>query len=99
MLKLAVAFWSHGLTVSQMSQIERVQKTVCAVVLGNNHIGYKQSLDILNLKPLDIRRQELCSKFAMKCFKSDKFKTWFVDNTNTVDTRSDGLQYLSGTPL
>ena len=36
-LELAVAVWSAGLTISQASQIERVQKTVCAVILGNRH--------------------------------------------------------------
>jgi hypothetical protein len=88
-LELAVAVWSAGLTISQASQIERVQKTVCAVILGNRHTDYKHSLSLLDLKPLNIRRQELCSKFAKKCYKGDKYKSWFADITNTVDTRSD----------
>ena len=88
-LEMAVAVWSAGLTVSQGSQIERVQKTVCAVILGDRHTDYKQSLNILNLKPLRSRRQELCAKFSNKCHKSEKYQSWYSENNSTVNTRSD----------
>ena len=59
-LELAVAVWSAGLTVSQVAQIERVQKTVCAVILGDRYAEYKPALSVLKLKQLTVRRQELC---------------------------------------
>ena len=91
-LELAVAVWSAGLTVSQVAQIERVQKTVCAVILGDTYTDYNLALSVLNLIPLSDRRQELCSNFAQKCYKNDKYRNWFVSKANdsvNVQTRSD----------
>ena len=48
-LELAVAVWSPGLTVGQAAQIERVQKSACAVILGEQ-VDYKNALSKLNLK-------------------------------------------------
>ena len=87
-VELAVAVWSAGLTKNQAAQIERVQKTVCAVILGDRHTDYKESLDTLDLKTLEERRQELCSKFALKSYRSDKYQHWFSNNNNNLPTRS-----------
>ena len=91
-LELAVATWSAGLTISQVAQIERVQKTACVVILGAGYTDYEPALLTLNLKNLNVRRQELCSKFAHKSFKSEKYQHWFVPKTTDPDqiqTRSD----------
>ena len=49
-LEFAIAAWNSGLTKSQVNQIERVQKTAFAVILGINHIDYKHSLDTLKME-------------------------------------------------
>ena len=43
-LELAVAVWSPGLTASQINQIERVQKTVCCIILGVKYFDYTDVL-------------------------------------------------------
>ena len=69
-LEQAVAVWSPSLTLAQAAQIERVQKTFCAVVLGPNYTDYSLALSALDLSPLDERRKTLCTNFAKKCFKN-----------------------------
>ena len=92
MVEQAVAVWSPSLTLYQSAQIERVQKTFCAVVLGPKYTDYSLALSALDLLPLDERRHTLCSNFAKKCLGSDKYQNWFVPKTNdpdNVQTRSD----------
>ena len=95
-LELAVAVWSPGLTVGQAAQIERVQKSACAVILGEQ-VDYKNALSKLNLKSLSERRKDLCLKFGRKCLKNEKFKQWFVERPNdlsNIQTRSNKSTFL-----
>ena len=63
-LELAVPAWTPALTNSESNQIERVQKTACAIILGENYKSYKRALKTLNMKTLKVRRSELCLSFA-----------------------------------
>ena len=51
-LELAVAVWPPGLTVSQIKQIERVQKTVCCIILGGKYSDYTDALSTLTITKL-----------------------------------------------
>ena len=78
-LELAVPVWHSGLTMKQSADIERVQRVAISIVLGLVDFDYKRACDSLALKPLYIRRVELCLKFARKtadakCRHSDLFK-------------------------
>ena len=89
-LEQAVAVWAPGLTKCDVTQIERVQKTACAVILGDKHINYTKSLKALNMKTLENRRSELCLNFAKKAHNSEKFRTWFANNDSKYcKTRSE----------
>ena len=91
-LELAVAVWAAGLSQGQVAQIERVQKTVCAVILGNNYRGYENALNVLEISKLSERRKVLCFNFAKKAIKNDKYQHWFALNDQNqlgVQTRSD----------
>ena len=89
-LELAVPAWTPALTSSESNQIERVQKTACAIILGEKYTSYKRALKILNMKTLQVRRSELCLSFAKKAMKSDKFSSWFSFSTINYDkTRSE----------
>ena len=91
-LEMAVAVWSPAITLCQVAQIERVQKTVCAVILGGVYDDYTQAITVLGMTKLSERRTELCSKFAKKCFKNERYENWFVPRTTdpgTIQTRSD----------
>ena len=91
-LELAVAVWAAGLNLGQVAQIERVQKTVCSVILGTNYRGYENALKVLEISKLSERREVLCLNFAKKAIKNDKYQHWFVVN----EQNQLGMQTRSG---
>ena len=90
-LELAALVWNPGLTAGQNAQIERVQKTVCSIILAQDYSTYEDALLTLDLSKLSDRRLVLNLKFANKCYKSDKYKHWFEVSDNCqqgMQTRS-----------
>ena len=79
-LELAVPAWSPGLKVSDSNQIERVQKSALAIILGDEYTKYSNALRILKLDTLVDRRDALCLKFAKKFFLSEKFSQLFCES-------------------
>ena len=49
-LEMAAPVWTPALTKGQITQIERVQKTVCAVILGSSYSDYNSAMKTLDLK-------------------------------------------------
>ena len=89
-LELAVAVWAGNLTQLQVAQIERVQRTCCHRIMGDNFEGYEDALAELNLQRLSDRRNMLCLNFARKAIKSKKYKNWFEVQTQIgIETRSE----------
>ena len=90
-LEMAVVVWNPALTKHQVAQIERVQKTVCAIIMGASYLEYNCALTELELQPLSERRKQLCTSFAKKSYKNEKYNSWFVPRSNlpTVHTRSE----------
>ena len=81
-LELAAPAWTPGLTKLEIKQLERVQKSACAIILGQAFNSYKAALQILNMETLEFRREKLSLTFAKKALKSEKFKNWFeIDET------------------
>ena len=76
-LELAVPAWTPGLTRTEINQLERVQKTACAIILGDEYKSYRSALTILKMETLEKRRVSLSLNFAKKALKDDKFKKWF----------------------
>ena len=87
-LEMASPVWTSGLTRHEIKRLERVQKTAVAVIRGDQHSTYEEGLAHLNLKTLEIRREELNLKFAIKSFNHPKFTNWFKINQHTITTRS-----------
>ena len=54
-LELAVPAWNPALTNSESNQIERIQKTACAIILGEKYTSYRNALKCLNMKTLKSR--------------------------------------------
>ena len=77
-LELAVPVWTRGLKKEDIVQLQRVQKTALAIILGKAYMGYTNALQYLNIKTLEQRRHDLCLNFARKAAKSDKYQHWFV---------------------
>ena len=76
-LEYASPVWHSGITQKQINQIESIQKRVCRIILGHQYSTYSQALSKLGLEPLSDRRTSLCTKFALRKFKSGKFSEWF----------------------
>ena len=86
--EMACPVWNSGLTQHEVRSLERVQRTAVAVIRGESHTSYRETLEHLKLKTLEERREDICLKFALKSYKHPKFACWFPKNNNTVNTRS-----------
>ena len=87
-LEFAVYACNTGLTLKQINQLERVQKTAFAVILGFQYESYSKALKLLNMETLAKRRRDLCFTFAKKSLKHEKYKSWFCVNNPSNITRS-----------
>ena len=67
-LELAVPVWHSGLTIKLSADIERVQQVAVSIMLSNT--PYDPACATHGLKPLSVRRLELCERFAA-CTASD----------------------------
>ena len=91
-LELAVPVWHSGLTKKQSADIERVQRVAVSVLLSD--IPYDQACATLGLKPLSVRRLELCGRFANKTASDQsKHSKLFQLKNETHETRSDQEKY------
>ena len=85
-LEMAVPVWNSGLTQVQVTAIERVQKTALYVMFDKNYINYDVACSLAGLESLDIRRENLCLKFAQKNVKSKN--SLFTRPSSSFNTRS-----------
>ena len=90
-LELAVPAWHSGLTLKQAANIKRVQRVAVNIILsdcltGLSEYSYHEALELLELEPLDVRRERLCLSFAKKTQKSRHFDM-FADQ-HKYDTRT-----------
>ena len=70
--------------LNQSADIERVQKVAVKVILselatGKSDLTYDMALVVLDLEPLEVRRERLCLSFAKKTLKS-RHKDMFPEN-------------------
>ena len=56
-LEFACVVWSAGLTIENIAQIERVQKSVLGVILGSNYRTYEEACQELKVQTLTERRK------------------------------------------
>ena len=75
-------------------QIERVQKSACAVILGPEYRSYEEACIRLSIETLEKRREQLAYTFATKSAGHPEHKHWFVENHNIVNTRSKKPAYI-----
>ena len=93
LLELAVPAWHGGINKDDQMDIERIQKSACHIILGEDYTSYRNALKSLNLEALSVRRDKLCLKFAKRAEKHPKHRHWFKLNENDVNTRQDKLKY------
>ena len=70
--------------------LERVQKTALKIVLGQSFKTYKNALNILNLEPLNERREVLCLNFARRTSRHSKLDKLFPlsKKLHSMETRN-----------
>ena len=79
-LEQSATVWHSSLTQENSDDIERVQKSAVKIMLGNKYIGYKKSLEKLDMDTLKNTREILCLNFALKSRKCLKTKHMFPEN-------------------
>ena len=89
LLEHSATVWHSSLTKHDSESLERVQKSAMKVILGNRYIGYRKSLQKLDLETLHERREKLCLNFARKCLRNSKTKNLFPINVKShqMETR------------
>ena len=72
--------WHSSLTEQQKNDLERVKESALKIILWAKYESYQKTLNILDLEPLDQRRDFLCHKFTQKCMKNENTKHMFPLN-------------------
>ena len=69
--------WSGALSKKNKQDIERVQLNALSIICGVYGKPYDLLLEDLEEETLILRRDKLSLKFAQKCFKNERFYSWF----------------------
>ena len=92
-LEQSSVVWHSSLSSENAEDLERVQKAAVRLILGNKYENYEDGLISANLDSLNVRRDALCTKFAIKCIKSDnpRVKNMFPqkENKHAMDFRKN----------
>ena len=94
-LELAVPAWQGAITQAERLDLERIQKSALHIILGDKYESYNQALKSTGLKDLELRRRDICLKFALRAEAHWKHKKWFKPNTNQTFTRQHKNKYDS----
>ena len=89
-LELAVPVCQSGLTYKLTADLERVQRVAVGILVGG--VPYAQACATIGLKPLQVRRLELCEQFAVSTASeesrhSNLFKAQKNPRTNKEEFR------------
>ena len=76
-LEQSCVVWNNSLTAENCQDLERIQKTAVRIILGKQFENYEEALEKIDLQPLNVRRNELCLKFAKQCLKNPKTRDMF----------------------
>ena len=90
-LEFSAPLWTGGLTKTNISDIERIQKRCFKIILSQNYRSYPQALEMLEQVTLEQRRNILCKKFAKRCTRSQKMSGLFAKSKS--NTRNHKQMY------
>ena len=76
--------------------IEREQRIAIHIIYGKK-FSYTDSCKNFKIEKLVNRREKLCTNFAKKALKHDKFKDWFVEDRNITSKKSKFIQTVATT--
>ena len=79
-LEFAAPVWNPGLTGEDIVNLERIQKTVFHIIMGEEYKSYSYALKHMGFLKLSDRREKISTTFAKKAIKNPKFTNWFKPN-------------------
>ena len=88
LLEQGVPIWNSGLTKAQCRAIENVQKVALKIILQESYISYEVACTLMNILPLEYRRLDLATNFAIKLYKSKRCEEYFDPVKKSVRTRN-----------
>ena len=59
-LEQSAVLWHSSLTIKNIVDLERVQKSAVRIIIGHSHDSYSEALKSLNIETLFERRERLC---------------------------------------
>ena len=77
LLEFNCCVWHFNITKEEDTDLERVQKVACKIILKDKYTSYESALTQLDLEKLSVRRRYLCKRFAENCLKHDKSRDMF----------------------
>ena len=69
-IEFGAVVWHPWLTQINSADIERVQKSAWAIILGQEYTSYESALHIVGLDKLTTRREKLCLNFVRQSVKT-----------------------------
>jgi hypothetical protein len=75
-LEQSCQVWHFLISQEEKSDLERVQKVACRIILDDRYEDYHSALQLLGLDTLVDRRQKLSLKFAKKIPKTQKYQRY-----------------------
>ena len=94
-LEFAAVVWHAGLTQINTSDIERVQKSALAIILGPQYSSYDNALKLVKMESLKKRREKLSLSFARKTAKTHPH--WFEEDNKVINTRRQNKEFKNVT--
>ena len=97
-LSLSLSAWHPGLSEQQHAALERIQKRVCRIILGNKYDSYVDALEQCKLTRLRSRREQICLQFMDKLMKNPAFCSWLPRSRGEDTGRSLRNSHLLSIP-
>ena len=70
------------------------KKVALANIFEDNYKSYDVACTLMNILPLNLRRIDLCTTFAIKLYKSPRCEEFFTPVVKLVNTRSEQQKLL-----
>ena len=77
LLEFGVPIWNSGLTKAQVREIENIQKVALKIILDDSYLSYNVACTLMSALPLEYRRADLSTNFAIKLYKSPRSSEFF----------------------
>jgi hypothetical protein len=72
LLEYSDVIWHSSMTSKQSNTLENIQKRSCRIILRRRFNSYINALQICDLEPLSVRREQHCLSFARSLSLSDR---------------------------